>query len=262
MKNILFNSDKKEINIKNELIKAKKNCGDIDIEEYLKPDKDDMEYDDAIKLDKRSFCEYLNDSLKKKQIIMETFFYKENIKPMSIKIILLILNINLYFVVNGLFFNESYIKKVYEADENEFFFGYISRSYSNYFYSLMVGFFIDLILDLVFIDEKKIKRIFLREKNDLMQLKYEVTENTKSIKKRYVVFIIICFIVAIISWYYVSCFNCVYPGVKNEWVKSSVTIIIIMQIISVLMRILESILRSISFECKSEKVYKVKKYLS
>ncbi len=262
MKNILFNSDKKEINIKNELIKAKKNCGDIDIEEYLKPDKDDMEYDDAIKLDKRTFCEYLNDSLKKKQIIMETFFYKENIKPMSIKIILLILNINLYFVVNGLFFNESYIKKVYEADENEFFFGYISRSYSNYFYSLMVGFFIDLILDLVFIDEKKIKRIFLREKNDLMQLKYEVTENTKSIKKRYVVFIIICFIVAIISWYYVSCFNCVYPGVKNEWVKSSVTIIIIMQIISVLMRILESILRSISFECKSEKVYKVKKYLS
>ena len=262
MKNILFNSDKKGTNIKNELTKAKKNCGNIDIEEYLKPDKDDMEYDDAIKLDKRSFCEYLNDSLKEKQIIMETFFYKENIKPMSIKILLLILNINLYFVVNGLFFNETYIIKVYEADENENFLGYIGRSYSNFFYSLLVGFFIDVILDLVFIDEKKIKRIFLREKNDLMQLKYEISVNTKSIKNRYVVFIIICFFVAIISWYYVSCFNCVYPGVKNEWIKSSVTIIFIMQIISVLMRIIESILRSISFECKSEKIYKVKKYLS
>ena len=74
MKNILFNSDKKEINIKNELIKAKKNCGDIDIEEYLKPDKDDMEYDDAIKLDKRTFCEYLNDSLKKKTNYYGNFF--------------------------------------------------------------------------------------------------------------------------------------------------------------------------------------------
>ena len=47
--------------------------------------------------------------------IMDTFYHKEKIRPMSIKILLLLLNINLYFVINGLFFNETYIIKVYEC---------------------------------------------------------------------------------------------------------------------------------------------------
>ena len=75
-----------------QLLKAKSNCENIEIEEYLKPDLDDMEYDDAIKLDKRSFCEYFIENLKGKQIIMNTFFYKENLRPLSIKIILFLLN--------------------------------------------------------------------------------------------------------------------------------------------------------------------------
>ena len=73
-----------------EVLKVKKNCGDINMEEYLKPDLDDMEYDDAIKLDQRTFCKFLSDRLKEKQIIMDTFFNKENLRPMSIKIMLLL----------------------------------------------------------------------------------------------------------------------------------------------------------------------------
>ena len=102
----------------------------------------------------------------------------------------------------------------------------------------------------------------IREKEDIMQLKYEITNIVNSIKKRYTIFIILCFFIALISWYYVSCFNCVYPGVKKEWIKSSITIIIIMQIFSFLMIFLEVILRQVSFGCKSEKVYKVKKIIS
>ena len=260
-KNNLIGSEKEKTTKKNhELISAKKKCGNIDIEEYLKPDIDDMEYDDAVKLDKRSFCEYLSDTLKEKQIIMETFFYKENIKPKSVKIVLLFLEICLYFVVNGLFFNEDYIIKLYKSEDDNFF-SYITRSYGNFFYSLMVGIIVDTILDCIFIDEKVIKRVFLREKDNPLQLKYEIKVNTKSIIKRYIIFFIICVFIELISWYYVSCFNCVYPGTQLEWIKSSVTIIFIMQIISVLMRILESIIRSISFKCKSEKIYKVKQLL-
>ena len=68
-------------------------CGNIDIEEYLKPDLDDLEFDDAIKFDKRTFCEFFSERLAEKQITMNTFYQKENLKPMSIKIILLLLNI-------------------------------------------------------------------------------------------------------------------------------------------------------------------------
>ena len=85
---------------------------------------------------------------------------------------------------------------------------------------------------------------------------------SKSIKTRYNIFIILCFFISLLSWYYVSCFNNVYKGEKIEWIKSSITIIIIMQILSMLVVLLEAILRELSFECKSEKIYKFKKLLS
>ena len=49
---------------------------------------------------------------------------------------------------------------------------------------------------------------------------------------------------------------------KNEWIKSSFTIMIIMQILSILIALLQAILRDISFSCKSEKVYKMNQFLS
>ena len=250
-----------KVKIRNALLKSKKKCGNIIIEDYLKPDLNDMEYDDAIKYDERSFCEFFIERLKEKQIIMDTFYHKEKIRPMSIKILLLLLNFDLYFVINGLFFNEEYIIKIYNS-ENEHFFSYFSRSFNNFVYATLVGIIITIIISCIFIDEGKIKRILLREKEDIMQLKYEITMNVKSIKKRYTIFIILCLFITLISWYYVSCFNYVYPGVKQEWIKSSVTIIVIMQILSLLIILLEAILRNISFQCKSEKVYKVKQFIS
>ena len=248
---------------KNDDILKVKNFGEhIDIEEYLKPDLDDMEYDDAIKYDKRTFFEFLSDRLKERQIIMDTFFNKENLRPFSIKVILLLLNIDLYFVVNGLFYNEQYISDLFYSTEEETFFSFFPRSISRFFYATLVGVIISIIIDWFFVEEKKIKRILIREKEDPMQLKYEISLNVTNIKKRYISFISLCLFISVISWYYVSCFNSSYPGVQIEWIKSSITIIIIIQILSILVVVLEAILRSISFKFESEKVFKIKQLLS
>ena len=243
-------------------LNAKKFGDHIDIEEYLKPDLDDLEYDDAIKYDKRTFFVFLSDRLKEKQIFMDTFFNRENLRPFSIKVILLLLNIDLYFVINGLFYNEKYISELFYSTEEETFFSFFPRSISRFFYATLVGVIIGIIIDWFFVEEKKIKRILIREKEDPMQLKYEISLNVTNIKKRYNAFILICFFISLISWYYISCFNSSYPGVKIEWIKSSITIIIIMQILSIIVIILEAILRSISFKYESEKVFKLKQLLS
>ena len=47
-----------------------------------------------------------------------------------------------------------------------------------------------------------------------------------------------------------------------EWIKSSITIILIMQFLSIIIAFLEAIIRALSFQCKSEKLYKFKKLLS
>ena len=243
-----------------ELIKAKIICG-IDMDDYLNTDVDDMDYDDAIKLDKRSFCEFFNEKLKTKQMIINTFCHKENLKPMSIKIILLFLNIDLYFVINGLFFDEEFLSSLFNSDEKETFFSFVPRSISRFYYIVIVGIIVGIIVDCIFFEERKIKRIFKREKEDPIHLRYEISLSVKSIKSRYTVFILISISISVISWYYISCFNNTYPGVKIEWIKSSILNIIIMQILYILIALLQAILRELSFYYKSEKIFKLQSYI-
>ena len=235
---------------------------DLDIDEYLKPDVDDMEYDDAIKYDDRKFCEFYWDKLKDKQMIINILFKSEFLRPVTMKFLLLLINIDLYFVVNGLFYNEKYISELFHSNEEEKFFSFFPRSLERFIYATIVGSIIEAIIGFIFIDEKKLKKIFIREKDNFVKLKFEIFKVIKSIKKRFIIFIIICFVIVIISWYYVNCFNNVYPGIKMEWIKSSIVIIIIMQLLPILTSFIEACLRFIGFKCKSEKIFELQKYLS
>ena len=248
-------------NLKN-INNLKNYCENIDFNEYLKTDVDDMDYDDAIKNDHRSFCNYFCDELKERQIIMDTFFTKDILRPISIKVILLLLKIDLYFVVNGLFYNEEYISKLFYSNEEEKFFSFFPRSISRFIYTTLVGVIVGIIIGFLFVEEKRVKRIFIRDKEDSLELRYEISVICKTLKERYSVFISICIFISIISWYYICCFNSVYPNVKIEWIKRSIVIMIIMQILSIFFILLDSILRWLSFKFQSEKLYKLKQLLS
>ena len=77
----------------------------------------------------------------------------------------------------------------------------------------------------------------------------------------FLIFIIVIFVILFISFYYLLCFNYVYPKTQKEWIKASITIFVIMQILSVLKCLLETSLRFLSFRCKSEKLFKICKLL-
>ena len=230
-------------------------------EEYMSPSLDDMEYDDAIVKDERTFSEHLKENLKDNQIILNTFITEDPLKPRSIKIMSFILNLILYFVVDGLFFSEEVISEIYHADENkENFFSYLPRSIDEIFYSTLVSIVIGIIEDFFFIDEKKIKGIFKREKGDHVILRKKTSEFLKEVQTRYLAFTIIVSIILFISFYYSLCFNYAYPYSQIEWIKSSITIVIFMQILSVLKCIIDSGIRFLSFKLKSEKLYKIGKF--
>ena len=246
----------------NSLNNDSKNDINKKIIEYLRTEPEDMEFDDSIKKDKRNFIKYFSDKLKTSQIILNTFFLVEPMKPRTIKIILFIVDIDLYLFVNALFINEEYISLVFNITEEESFFSFFPRSIDRFLYTTLVGVILNYIIDCFFIEEKKIKGIFRREKDSEIILKYEISELIKETKKRYLYFNIFSFIILFITLYYIFCFNNVYPYMKNEWIKSSIIIIIIMQILSILICFLESVIRFISFKCKSERIYKISLLLS
>ena len=239
-----------------------KNEYDIEMEEYVKTDIDDLEFEDALKTDKRGFCEYFCDRFKEEQIIMDTFFNREALKPMTIKIIILLLNIDLYFVINGLFYSEDYISDLFYKPKNEEgFMDFFPRSLSRFFYCTLVGVIIGIIVDFVSFDEKKVKRLFKRETKNTLQIRYEISVMTKDIKRNYLILMIICGVIGLISLYYVNCFNNVYPNIAVEWIKSSICLMLIIQLLSVLLALLEALIRLLAFKLKSERIYKIKDLL-
>ena len=242
------------LNFKNDLI--------INLNEYLITDFDGMDYDDAIRRDKRKFCEYFLDKLKFNQIILNTFFTVEPLKPRAIKILLLILDLDLYLFVNALFINEDYVSQIFNLNKKDTFFSFIGRSMDRFLYTTIVGVILNYITVFFFVEEKKIKGIFKREKGNCIILKYEITQIIKAIKNRYLCFILISFIISILTWYYIFCFNNIYPHMKVEWIKSSIVIIIIMQILSILLSLLETVIRFLSLKFKSEKIFKISLFLS
>ena len=230
--------------------------------EYLSTSVEDMEFDDAVAKDKRKYCEHMKENLIEDQIIMSTFISEDPIKPRTIKIMVFILDIILYFVVNGLFFSESVISELYNLnEEDENFFSYIPRSIDRIIYCALVSVVVSIITDFFFVEEKKIKGIFKREKTNFIILKQKISDLIKELKKRYIAFIIVVSFILIISFFYLLCFNYVYPYSQIEWIKSSITIMILMQILSLLKCILETSMRFLSYRLNSEKLYKISRIL-
>ena len=234
---------------------------DIDIENYIKTDPDDMDYDDAIRDDQRTFCEYFWDNIKSNILIINIFCNKEKLNPWPIKSLLFILNIDLYFLVNGLFFTEDYLREMlYDKDIN--IIDFFERFFERIYYITLIGIIINYIMDFFFFKEKIVKKLLKREKNNLVILKYEMAQIIKKIKNIYNSFIIICFLAALFIWYYTFCFNNIYPSMKKEWILTSVIVIIAMQIFNFLKIIFVSVIRFIAIKCKSERLFKFSQFLS
>jgi len=233
---------------------------DINIEDYLKTDLDDMDYDDAVRCDRRKFCQYFWEKMKTEQIILSTFFNPEILKPLPIKIILFILNIDLYLIINGLFFNENYISDLLNSNDDTIS-SFINRILDRIVDITITGVIINYIIEFFFVEDNKIKKLFKREKENELILKYEMVQLIKNTYTKYNIFIIITGIIMMFSLYYIFCFNNIYSSIKEEWIKSSIIIIIIMQIFPIFLCFLDTSIRFISFKCKSERLFKLSSIL-
>ena len=221
-----------------------------------------MLFNDALIKDKRLFFDYFWDKLKKKQVILELLLINDPIKPKTLKILLLIIDLEVCFVVNGMFINENYISKLFHSTEEENFISFLPRSINRCIYTIIASIIISYIVGCFFVEERRLKSIFKYEKNNTYAIKYEVSLVMKEMKWRYNIFILLTVVISAFSWYYISCFNNIYPHIKNEWIKSSIFIILLIHIIQILVTLVETLLRFISFEINSEKMYKASLWLA
>ena len=83
--------------------------------DYTDDELNDLSYDSALEIDKRSYCQFYISLLKTKHEIIFAFFYNKDYNLRIIKIDLFFFGFALNYTVNGFFFNDSTMHNVYES---------------------------------------------------------------------------------------------------------------------------------------------------
>ena len=154
-KNIFFNkkinNNAKELKIfkkKNNILNKKK-------PKFINEELNNMKYTIALIYDKRTYLEYYCSLLKTKHLILRILFNKEDYNLLTLKIALFFLSFSLYLSVNGFFFYDDTMHKIYVDN------GYYDILYQIpiFIYSTVISSFIKIIMKRLSLSEQKILKI-------------------------------------------------------------------------------------------------------
>ena len=252
---------KEEKKLKETLKKKRKEIFVIyEHKEYNEKEMNELDYEEAIIYDKRHYCQIFWFTLKEKQVLVNTFFAKDPLKPLSIKLLVIIFSFSCYFVINGFLYNEEYVSIKLKSEGNKSFLEYISDSIERILYTSIVGGVISFIIGVLFNTDKKINNVINKNKNQHF-LKGQIAKIYRCNTIRIIFFIIIQFILMVLFIIYIFCFCFVYQNNKLDWFESSLIIIGIMQSFSVFTTFLFSLFKFLSIKFQWELCFKINTYL-
>ena len=174
-----------------------------------------LEYEAALIYDKRNYLQYYWSLLKKKQLILFTFYPANDYNLFSLKLSLFLLSFSLYFTINGFFFSDETMHKIHE-DKGQY---NLLFQIPQILYSSVISVIINYLLRMLSLSEKNI--LFLKkEKNS-----NEAIENGKAIEKciiiKFIIFFILSNLFLLFFWYFISCFCAVYTNTQNILIKDT-----------------------------------------
>ena len=126
----------------------------------------------------------------------------------SIKFSLFLISFSLSLTVNGFFFDDETMHKIYYNNEGHIFVNQIIQI----IYSSLICVIVNSLLRLLSLSEKKILEI--RDSKNLKEAYAKSKEVKKSISTKYIFFFIISFLLLIFFWYFISCFCIVYNNTQ------------------------------------------------
>ena len=174
-----------------------------------------LKYEKALIYDKRSYFQYYWSLLKKKHLMLFTFYPQNDYNLITLKISLFLLGFYLYFTINVFFFSDDSMHKVY-VDRGIYNFVY---QIPQILYSSIASAIINMILKNLSLSEKNIIEL-KQEKNETAFL-----EKSKSISKylfiKFLIFFILSILLLLFFWYFISCFCGVYVNTQIIFIKNT-----------------------------------------
>ena len=175
-----------------------------------------LEYKLALKYDKRTYIHYYWSLLKRKQLILFSFIPNNDYNIRTIKIALFLISFSLYFTINGFFFNDKTMRKIY-VDKGKYNFIF---QIPQILYSTLVSTAIHVILKILSLTEKNVLELKDIIDNKIIMKKAKKIENCLKIK--FIIFFILSFVFMVFFWYFISCFCAVYVNTQIILIKDTI----------------------------------------
>ena len=163
-----------------------------------------LEYSQAVNIDKRTYFQYYFALLKRKQLLLFAFYPNNDYNINELKISLLLLSFSLYFTINGFFFSDKTMHKIYK-DKSSY---NIIYQIPIMIYSTIISSVLNMILKQLSLSENNILSITQAKnyKNAVKQSKITL----KCLRIKFSLFFILRIIILLFCWYYICCFCAVY----------------------------------------------------
>ena len=239
-------SDKKiknEINIYNTK-KGKKNSSKQKekLDDYQ---LNELQYLEAIELDKRPFSQIYWTTLKRNHLILFTFFSWNDYNISYIKFARFIFLVCTDMAMNVFFFTDESMHKIYL---NYGKFNFIQQI-PQIIYSTALSQLLELFLCYLSLTDKHIYQILELKKK---KVKGDIFNILKCIKIKLIAFFSFIFVFFIFYWYLISCFCAVYENTQIIFIKDSVSSFFTSCIYQFVIYLLPSVLRVIALKDKKK----------
>ena len=175
-------------------------------------DLQDLDYEEAIIYDKRSFIRMYWGYLVDTQIILSTFFIVYNLDLFVIKLSFLVSTFQISFFLNALFYTDEYISDAYHNDGVLDFFSGLPKS----IYSFIATLIITNLLKMLSSSKDELMRVIRRNvkfDNYIKVIKIKLAK----LRKKLIVYFFLLFLLALFFLYYVVVFCAVYRYSQKYW---------------------------------------------
>ena len=176
-----------------------------------------LKFENSIKYDKRTYCQYYVSLLKTKHIIIMTFFNNNDYNSVTVKICLFLFSFSLNYTINALFYTNKTMNKIYE-EQGKFDFLY---RLPQILYSTIISTIINYLMNSISLTQKNV--LALKKKDNSLS---ETIHNRFSklfflLKLKFTLFFDISIIFLLFFWYYISCFSAVYKNTQFYVIKDT-----------------------------------------
>ena len=217
-KSLDFQNKKRKPFIKEVKQENNKNL-DNDTLDYDDLELNSLSYEEAFKLDKRTYIQYYISLLKINHLLIFSFYPNKDYNSPIIKAFLFFFCFASDLTVNALFFTDDTMHQIY-SDKGSFNFIY---QIPQILYSSLISIIVKSIIKFLSLSEEKVVELKEEKRKNAKNFNEKIERMYKTLKIKFILFFIITFIILFFFWFYITCFCGIYKYTQIHLIKDSLS---------------------------------------